>query len=668
MSTLTMGILAHVDAGKTSLTERLLYAAGVIDRVGRVDDGSTQTDSMDLERRRGITIRSAVVSFELPAPDQPNLAAPVRPSLAAPDQRGLTVNLIDTPGHSDFIAEVERALSVLDGAVLVISAVEGVQVQTRLLMRTLTRLRIPTLLFVNKIDRMGARYDDLLADIRRLLTPAVIPLGSVEDLGVRNARYVPFAAQDKRIAEVLAERNDTFLARYLDDDLRPGDYAAELARQVAESLVRPVYFGSAMTGVGVPDLIEGIRTLLPRASDSADEPLQASVFKVERGPAGEKIASARVFAGLLHSRQTIDVYRSGPSYGGPHGDPSYRAKPTGIRIFERGGTRPVDQVEAGRIVALRGVKEIRIGDQLGRPGERGGQLFAPPSLETVVRSADRVKLYQALQQLAEQDPLIRVRKDDEISVSLYGEVQKEVIASLLESEYGLAVTFSETQPIHVERPNAVGSAYREIGDPRNLWAADVGFRISPAPVGAGIDYRLEVELGGLPRAFHTAIEETARQTLLQGLYGWEVTDLRLDLTHTGYSAPVTVAADFRRLVPLVLMEALQEAGTTVHEPVHRFELDLPPDSVATVIGKLAESAATVEHSEVLPEHARLTGLIPAGRINGFEIQLPGLTHGEGVLLTTFEAYLPVTGTPPYRARTDGNPLNQKEYVLHLNQA
>ena len=659
-----MGILAHVDAGKTSLTERLLYAAGVIDRVGSVDHGSTQTDSMDLERRRGITIRSAVVSFELPAPDQPVPAASDQPALAAPDQSALTVNLIDTPGHSDFIAEVERALSVLDGAVLVISAVEGVQVQTRLLMRTLTRLRIPTLLFVNKIDRMGARYDDLLADIRRLLTPAVIPLGSVDNLGVRNACYVPFTLQDKRIAEALAERNDAFLARYLDDDLRTGDYAAELANQVAGSLVRPVYFGSAMTGVGVPELIEGIRTLLPRATDAAGEPLQASVFKVERGPAGEKIASARIFAGALHSRQTINVYRANPSYG----EPAYRAKPTGIRIFERGGTRPVDQVEAGRIVALRGVKEIRIGDQLGRPGDRGGQLFAPPSLETAVRSADRVKLYQALQQLAEQDPLIRVRKDDEISVSLYGEVQKEVIASLLESEYGLAVTFSQTQPIHVERPNAVGAAYREMGDPRNLWAAAVGFRISPAPVGTGIDYRLEVELGGLPRAFHTAVEETARQTLLQGLYGWEVTDLRLDLTHSGYSAPVTVASDFRRLVPLVLMEALQQAGTTVHEPVHRFELDLPPDSVSLVIGKLAESAATVENSEVLPEHARLIGLIPAGRINGFEIQLPGLTHGEGVLLTTFEAHLPVSGTPPYRARTDGNPLNQKEYVLHLNQA
>jgi len=628
-----MGILAHVDAGKTSLTERLLYSAGVIDHVGSVDDGSTRTDSMDLERRRGITIRSAVVCFEL---------------------GDLTVNLIDTPGHSDFIAEVERALSVLDGAVLVISAVEGVQVQTRLLMRTLTRLRIPTLLFVNKIDRMGARYDDLLADIRRLLTPTAIPLSTVTDLGTRAARTELIPLQNKELGELLADSNDVFLADYLDGGITSAQYESELVRQVGRCVVQPVYFGSAMTGEGVPELIEGIRTLLPRATGVTGDPLQGTVFKVERGPAGEKIASARVFSGELHARQYVELQRAGTSYS---------AKPTSLRLFERGGTMPVDSAEAGRIVALRGLKEIQIGDQLGRPVERVGQLFSPPTLETVVRAADRTKLFVALQQLAEQDPLIQVRKDDEITVKLYGEVQKEVIAALLVSEYGLSVTFSETRPIHVERPTGTGTAIREIGDD-NPWAAGVGFRISPA---VGIDYRLEVELGGLPRAFHTAIEETARRTLQQGLHGWEVVDCRIEVVHTHYSAPVTVAADFRRLVPLVLLQALQDAGTTVHEPVNHFELELPPDAVSPVLAKLAEATATVEDTAVAPGQARLTGLIPAGRVHTFESQLPGLTHGEGVLLTSFHGFHPVPGTPPYRQRTDGNPLNQKEYLLHLNQ-
>lgn len=622
-----MGILAHVDAGKTSLTERLLYAAGVIDHVGRVDDGSTRTDSMDLERRRGITIRSAVVSFEL---------------------GDLTVNLIDTPGHSDFIAEVERALSVLDGAVLVISAVEGVQVQTRLLMRTLTRLRIPTLLFVNKIDRMGARYDELLADIARLLTPSALPMGEVTDLGTRQAKYQPFPLENKATKELLAEGNDSFLAKYLEDELTPEDCRRELAEQVRRSRVHPVYFGSAMTGEGVPELIDGIREWLPRATGRPDEPLRAQVFKVERGSAGERIASARVFAGRLEVRQPVAVHSAGQDRGAQdvgRGASTYEVKPTSVQVFDRGGTRTADTAEAGRIVALRGLKQVQIGDQLGVPTGHGGQLFAPPTLETVVRAQDRVKLFQALQQLAEQDPLIRVRKDaqGQISVNLYGEVQKEVIASLLEEEYGLAVSFSETTPIHIERPLGVGQAVREIGEPGNQWCAAVGFRISPAPIGTGLDYRLEVELGALPRAFHTAIEETVRLALQQGLQGWEVLDCRVDLIRTAYSSVVTVAGDFRRLVPVVLLQALREAKTKVYEPVNSFDLEVPPDSVSPVIAKLAEANATLENTEVTPDRATLKGLIPVGRIHAFEAQLPGLTHGEGVLLTTFDGYQPITG-------------------------
>src|SRR5437868_7507897 len=199
MRTLNLGILAHVDAGKTTLTERLLYAAGVIDQIGSVDKGSTQTDTLALERQRGITIKSAVVSFTID---------------------DVAVNLIDTPGHPDFIAEVERVLNVLDGAVLVISAVEGVQSQTRVLMRTLHRLRIPTLIFVNKIDRGGADYERTLDAIADKLTPAVIPMGSVCDPGTRNARFLPYRPDDAlfaaKLTGVLAEHNEELLAAVVD--------------------------------------------------------------------------------------------------------------------------------------------------------------------------------------------------------------------------------------------------------------------------------------------------------------------------------------------------------------------------------------------------------------------------------------------------------------------
>ena len=241
--TLNLGILAHVDAGKTTLTERLLYAAGVIDAVGSVDHGTTQTDSLDLERQRGITIKSAVAAFSV---------------------GDVKVNLIDTPGHPDFIAEVERVLSVLDGAVLVISAVEGVQPQTRLLMRALKRLSIPTLFFVNKIDRAGASEERVLEAIRDRLTPAVVPMGSTRRLGDRAAEFVPAQADDAafrvQLAEQLAENDEAIFAGYVEDETRVPyrQLWQALAEQTKRSLIHPVYFGSAITGAGIEPLEAGI--------------------------------------------------------------------------------------------------------------------------------------------------------------------------------------------------------------------------------------------------------------------------------------------------------------------------------------------------------------------------------------------------------------------------
>src|SRR4051795_9006146 len=295
MHSLNLGILAHVDAGKTSLTERLLHAAGVIDEIGRVDDGSTQTDSLALERRRGITIKSAVVSFPLD---------------------GVTVNLIDTPGHPDFVAEVERALGVLDGAVLVVSAVEGVQARTRVLMRTLRRLRIPTLLFVNKIDRTGARYGPTLGSISARLTPAVVPMGTVTGLGTRDARFV--AGPDALLAR-LAEHDDTLLAAYLDErPVPPARIRRALRRQTARCLVHPVFFGSAITGAGVDELTAGITELLPAAGGDPAGPLSGTVFKIEQGPAGERVAYARLFSGTVRVRDRLPGGRI-----------------TAIRVFDR---------------------------------------------------------------------------------------------------------------------------------------------------------------------------------------------------------------------------------------------------------------------------------------------------------------------------------------------
>jgi ribosomal protection tetracycline resistance protein len=639
--TLNLGILAHVDAGKTSLTERLLYAAGIIDEVGSVDDGSTQTDSLELERRRGITIKSAVVSFVV---------------------GDVTINLIDTPGHPDFIAEVERVLGVLDGAVLVISAVEGVQAQTRVLFRTLRRLRIPTLIFINKIDRTGARRAGVLAEIATRLTPDIVPMNDAHDLGTRQADVEP-----RRIShEALAEHDDALLAAYVQGAPIPADLLEKaLKAQTANAEVHPVYFGSAITGAGVAALQAGIAELLPAAAGDRDGPLSGTVFKVERGPAGEKIAYVRMFSGTVRVRDKIDD-----------------AKVTSISVFDRGAAVPSSTVSAGQIGLLKGLGGVRVGDAIG-DGPAGQAQFAPPTLETIVdasRRADRGALHSALAQLAEQDPLINVRQDDvrnEVFVSLYGEVQKEVIQATLAQEYGLDVTFRETTTICIERPIGVGEAVELIGVHPNPFLATVGLRVEPAPVGSGMRFRLGVELGSMPIAFFRAVEETLHEALRQGLRGWQVTDLTVTMTRSGYwprqsrmhgtfdKSMSSTAGDFRNLTPLVLMAALRRAGTRVYEPIHAFRIELPADTLAAVLPALGQLRAVPLATTTRGAVCVVDGEVPAARVHELQQLLPALTRGEGVLDSAYERYEPVRGPAPSRPRTDHNPLDRKEYLLRV---
>lgn len=665
--TLNLGIVAHVDAGKTTLTERLLYASGVIDQVGSVDAGTTRTDSLALERRRGITIRSAVVSF--PVGD-------------------VSVNVIDTPGHPDFIAEVERVLGVLDGAVLVISAVEGVQPQTRVLMRALQRLRVPTLLFVNKIDRGGAGCDRVLESISRRLSSAVVPMGAVDREGTRDTGFTPSAGDDQRfretLFEVLAERDEGLLAAFVeDDDGVPYRRLREaLAAQTARALVHPVFFGSAVTGAGIKPLMAGLVELLPAAAGDPDARVSGSAFKIERGEAGEKVAYVRMFSGTVRSRDRLPL------------GPGVEEKVTAVSVFDSGGWVRRGQVRAGQIGKLWGLTQVQVGDPVGVPptdGESGvttpRQHFPPPTLEAVVAPChprDGGPLRVALGQLAEQDPLINLRSGDtgrEITVSLYGEVQKEVIQQTLAGDYGIDVTFHETTTVCIERPASSGEAVEILNTASNPFSATVGLRVDPAPAGSGVGFRLRVDASVVPlyvyksvQGFADMMEQYVRRALREGRYGWQVTDCTVTMMECTYSSwdgppstrgPMSTAADFRKLTPLVLMQALERAGTVVCEPIVRVGLEVPAGAVGAVLTALARLGAAVEAPSPHGDLFTLDAVMPAARVPELQRQLPGLTGGEGVLESSFSGYRPVKSDPPTRRRTTANPLDREAYLRFL---
>lgn len=646
MTTINIGIVAHVDAGKTSLTERILYETNVIKEIGRVDSGNTQTDSMELERQRGITIKASVVSFFID---------------------DIKVNVIDTPGHADFIAEVERSFRVLDGAILVISAVEGVQAQTKILMRTLQKLNIPTILFVNKIDRSGANTEKVMKQIKEILSNEAFPFYSALYEGTKETRIIEYKSYDDCM-ELLAPYNESLLESYVNNEIVPDTLLKEeLIKQIAQANVYPVFFGSAMTGMGVTELLENISALLPANSSSQDEKLSGVVFKIDREYSGEKIAYVRVFSGSLQVRKYVDIQRNESL---PH-----KEKIKKMCIFHNGDALQTSTVPSGEFCKVWGLSDIKIGDIIGERTDYIKDIhFAEPQMEATIDTVptERIHdLYAALMELCEEDPLIKVWKDNvhnELYIRLFGEVQKEVIETTLYEKYNLQVTFSNTRVVCIEKPIGVGNSMEVMGEKANPFYATIGFKIERGELNSGITYKLGVELGSLPLAFHKAIEDTVFQTLKQGLYGWEVTDISVTLTHTGYASPVTTASDFRNLTPIVLMDALKQAETYVYEPVNEFELTVPEHAISTAMYKLAAVPATFAEPILYNDSYQLIGALPVAKTENFKRMLHSFTEGEGIFTTKPSGFTKLKPPFPTRKRVDYNPLNRKDYLLHVLKA
>jgi ribosomal protection tetracycline resistance protein len=446
---------------------------------------------------------------------------------------------------------------------------------------------------------------------------------------------------------------------------------AELVAQTGRALVHPLDFGSAKAGAGIDHLIAGIGEFLPSAETDPRGRPAGTVFKIERGRAGERVAFLRLHAGRIGIRDTVRF------------DDGREEKVTAVGVFEAGAVVSKPSAQAGQIAKVWGLGDVRIGDTIGRAGAAADHSFAPPTLETVVvaeRPRDRGALHTALAQLAEQDPLINVRQDgSELSVSLYGEVQKEVVQATLADDYGLAVTFRETTTICIERPIGTGAAFEIIATAPNPFLATVGLRVEPGPMASGITFRLEVELGSMPYAFFVAVEETVRETIRQGLRGWQVTDCLVTMTHSGYwprqshmhgkfdKSMSSTASDFRYLTPLVLMDALGQAGTRVHEPWHRFRIELPADTFPAVVSALARLGGVPSAPAAFGPTYALEGEIPAGQVHALTQLLPGLTRGEGVLDSAFERYREVRGPVPSRDRTDRNPLDRPAYLRSVSR-
>ncbi|WP_291580258.1 tetracycline resistance ribosomal protection protein [Clostridium sp. UBA6640] len=644
MNIINIGIVAHVDAGKTTTTENLLYCSGAIKEVGKVDLGNTQTDSMELERKRGITIKSSAISFTW---------------------KDIKINIIDTPGHVDFISEVERSLSVLDGAILVISAVEGMQSQTRILFNTLKALKIPTIIFINKLDRVGADYKKIIGEIKATMTDRIVNLQKVKNEGCRDVSLSDLFKEniiDDGIIDVLSDLDESFLEAYVDGvEFNEEEIREKLSFYSRQGSLYTVFCGAASIGLGIKNLLDGICGYLPFSHGDSSDKLSGVVFKIERINTSEKKVYVRLFQGKISVRDTISL-------------PSEQTveKVKKITSLENGKFVEVPIIKAGDIGILYGIKSFQIGDIIGVENHKIKNIsIAKPTLKTTISAVNEEEdrnLFKILTLLAEEDPLLEIGTDDnqkEIYINLFGEVQMEILSELLNDSYGIKVRFSDIQTIYKETPKGGGTSIIRMGDELNPFWATVGLKIEPLERGEGLRYVSDVSTGSVPKSFQNAIEEAVIKTSKQGLFGWEVTDIKVTLIHGAFNSVMSTPADFRNVTPMVFMEALYEAKTDLLEPLQEFELRIPRSVLSKAIWDLEVSRAVFESPIVIDEEVYIKGLIPAENSKEYKLKIASYTGGKGMFVTKFYGYQNTEFKPhKVRKKTTYDPLNKKEYLLH----
>lgn len=639
MKIINIGILAHVDAGKTTLTESLLYTSGAILELGSVDKGTTRTDTMFLERQRGITIQAAVTSF---------------------NWNDYKINIVDTPGHTDFITEVYRSLSVLDGAILVISAKDGVQAQTRILFHALQKMNIPTIIFINKIDQYGINLNNIYQNIKEKLSNDIIVMQNVTltpEISIKN--IIDLDEWDPVIS-----KNDKLLKKYIaGEKLTIQELTQEEYRCVKKGSLFPIYHGSARNNIGTQQLIEAISNLFCPEMNENDSELCGRVFKIEYTDHKQRLVYLRLYSGTLHLRDTIILPEK------------KKVKLTEIYIPSNGEMIQTKTVCSGDIFIIPN-NTLRLNDIIGNEKLLPCNVWNDkpvPMLRTriePIKIEEREKLLDALTEIADTDPLLRYCVDTithEIVISFLGTVQLEVICSLLIEKYHINIRIEDPTVIYLEKPLQKADYTIHIEVPPNPFWASIGLSITPLPIGSGIQYESKVSLGYLNQSFQNAVREGINYGLEQGLYGWKVTDCKICFEYGVYYSPVSTPSDFRFLAPIVLEQTLKKAGTQLLEPYLSFILFTPQEYFSRAYNDAQKHCAIIETSQSKNDEVIFTGHIPARCINEYRNTLTLYTNGQAVFLTELKDYQIATCEPVIQSRRPNNRIDKVRHMFNKKE-
>lgn len=656
-----VGIFAHVDAGKTTTTEHLLYESGRIRSLGDVDRGTSLTDWLDVERERGISVRAATTMFQW---------------------NGINVNLVDTPGHFDFLSEVERSLRVMDGAILIVSAVEGVQAQTEIIWHALRKLSIPTIIYVNKMDRIGADDETALSDIRKHLSHVAIPIqlavGKADTFqGIRelwSTSHVDrhdetyYAAQQELI-EALAQTDERLLERYLNDGMpneetKLWEWKSELQALVHQCSMFPMLYGSSSKGIGIRELLNSIIDYLPAPQGDAEAPVSGLVFKIERDKTMGRMAFVRLYQGKLHNRDNVRNLTQ-----------QLDEKVTQIRKIDGPKSEDVGLLEAGDIAAVCGMQHVQVGDIIGS-GERIPEeaKLALPLLTVQVHWANEAeypRVVAAFQELAEEDPVLGMQwmqDERELHIKVMGLIQLEILERLLDSRFGLKVTFGQPSVIYKETLCGSGEGFVAYTMPKPCWAI-LRFKMEPLPRGSGLTYSSQVRTDDLLLQYQNEVARRVPEALQQGMFGWEVVDLRITLVEGEHHVWHTHPLDFVVATPMGIMDGLNRIGTKLLEPILQFRLTVPEEFGGKVMNDLIQMRAVFEAPQLHGDRMTIHGRIPVATSLDYAVKLGSMTKGRASLTTLFDGY---EECPPdvkaERKRRGVNPLDTSKYILSTRNA
>ncbi len=598
-----IGVTAHVDAGKTTLAEAMLYRTGQLRKLGRVDHGSAAMDSHLLERERGITI--FLSQAELPLGD-------------------MEVTLLDTPGHVDFSAEMERTLSVLDYAILVISGVDGVQAHTRTLWRLLELYRVPTFLFVTKMD-FGRRDRDCLMESLR------------HELGEGCVDFTP-AARDRRMEQLATCREDA-LEAYLDTGTVPEELVRQLVRQ---RLAFPCWFGSGLKLEGIDEFLEGLaRYVEPPAYPAA---FSARVFKISHDAQGKRLTHLKVTGGTLRVRDAI-------AYGGR------QEKAAQLRIYTGGRFRAVDEVPAGGVCAVQGLTATYGGQGLGAE-ERTVQ----PVLEPVMRyrvalppDCDSRVLLPQLRQLEEEDPQLRfTARDGEIHVSLMGRVQAEILKSLVAQRFGVEVELDRGRVLYKETIDAPVEGVGHYEPLRHY--AEVHLLLEPLPQGSGVVLATRCPEDDLDRNWQRLILTHLQEKPHLGvLTGSPITDVKITLMSGRAHIKHTEGGDFRQATYRAVRQGLMQARSRLLEPYYAFRLEVPPEQLGRAISDVRLRSGSFDTPEEAGDLTLLRGRVPVTEFDDYAQEAASYTGGRGRLSLEPAGYGPCHNADAVIAAADYDP-------------